>query len=110
MFLDFFGLKEQPFGVTPDPRFLYMSPAHAEAFASLVYAIETGRGFAALIAAIISVLVGFLLGPRALGGMLLGAIVTGLFLALQMTSGGAAWDNAKKIVAQRAAAAQQANR
>jgi len=50
MFLKFFGLEAQPFGVTPDPRFLYMSPAHEEAFASLVYAIETGRGFAALIA------------------------------------------------------------
>ncbi len=51
MFLEFYGINEQPFGVTPDPRFLYMAPAYQEAFASLVYGIETGRGFMALIAA-----------------------------------------------------------
>jgi general secretion pathway protein A len=50
MFLEFYGLREQPFGVTPDPRFLYLSPAHREALASLHYGIESGRGFLALIA------------------------------------------------------------
>ena len=50
MFLDFYGLREQPFGVTPDPRFLYLSPAHREALASLFYGIDAGRGFQALIA------------------------------------------------------------
>jgi general secretion pathway protein A len=50
MFLEFYGFREQPFGVTPDPRFLYLSPAHREALASLYYGIEAGRGFVALIA------------------------------------------------------------
>ena len=45
MFLNFFGLREQPFGVTPDPRFLYLSAAHREALASLYYGIEASRGF-----------------------------------------------------------------
>ena len=39
MFLDFFGLREQPFGVTPNPRFLYLSDSHREVLASLLYAI-----------------------------------------------------------------------
>jgi general secretion pathway protein A len=50
MFLDHFGLREQPFGVTPDPHFLYFSPSHLEAVASLLYGIEAQRGFMALIA------------------------------------------------------------
>ncbi len=50
MYLDFYGLREEPFGVTPDPRFLYLSPEHREALASIYYGIEAGRGFMALIA------------------------------------------------------------
>ena len=50
MFLKFFGLRKPPFGVTPDPSFLYLGPAHREALASLSYGIEAGRGFLALIA------------------------------------------------------------
>jgi len=52
----------------------------------------------ALIPVLAPVVVGFLLGPVALGGMLVGVIVTGIFVAISMTTGGAAWDNAKKYI------------
>jgi len=50
MLLDFYNLREQPFGVTPDPRFLYLSATHREAMASILYGVQSSRGFTTLIA------------------------------------------------------------
>lgn len=49
MYQDFFGFREKPFSITPDPAFLYLSPIHKEAFAHLLFAIKDRSGFAVMI-------------------------------------------------------------
>ncbi|MGH7401516.1 MAG: hypothetical protein ACREKQ_03750, partial [Candidatus Rokuibacteriota bacterium] len=50
IYLDFFGLDRNPFGVTPDPEFLYLTTGHREALAQLTYAVQERKGFILLTA------------------------------------------------------------
>ena len=52
MYLAFYGLKKQPFHITPDPEFLYLSPSHKEALAAIIYGIEQRKGFVTITGAV----------------------------------------------------------